>query len=175
MRMIIAIVFACVLVNPAFAYHHRHHAYHAVHHRSHYVHVARHNSGLYVCNGCVVRDTLAGIVAVSAANADRLVKVIDDLWHAGFRGPVHCAAPYGTHVSHSLHYSGNACDFAQYGWGKTHSAVMYHSGRIIAADGLRDGCSFRDCGHVDTGFGLARRSHVHYAHHHRRLHYARQV
>jgi hypothetical protein len=28
---------------------------------------------------------------------------------------------------------------------------MYHASSIIAAHGLRDGCSFHDCGHVDSG------------------------
>lgn len=136
------------------------------------------SSTLYVCRGCVVEHTLAGVVAVSKENAKRFVALINDLYDAGFRGPVHCAAPYGTHVRHSRHYSGNACDFAQYEWGKTHAHIMYTktAAAIIAKHGLTNGCSFRDCGHVGTdgwGHRYAHRQYHRYAHHYHHRHYAR--
>ena len=146
----------------------RHHHYSS---RSH----GSYSHGIYKCADCVVRDTLAGIVSVSARNANRFVGVINDLWNAGFRGPVHCAAS-GGHVRHSRHYSGNACDFAQTGWGKT-KPIMYHreAAAIIAKYGLTNGCSFHDCGHVGTDGGGSGRHYasrkVHYARH-RHVHYA---
>ncbi len=170
-KLLLTLPLLLAFASPAFANgHHHHHGYHhaALHHyRSH-----SHGS-LYVCGSCVVRDTLAGAVAISAQNAERIVSTINALFNAGFRGHVNCAARPGTHVVGSLHYSGNACDMAQTGWGRTPARIMYHAGSIIAAHGMRDGCSFRDCGHIDMGYALARRSyHVRYAHHHHRLHYA---
>jgi hypothetical protein len=67
----------------------------------------------------------------------------------GFHGSVSCFAS-GGHMRGSLHYTGHACDFAQTARNRT-VGLMYHVGDIIAAHGLRDGCSFGDCGHVDTG------------------------
>jgi hypothetical protein len=66
----------------------------------------------------------------------------------GFRGSVICAAT--GHMPGSLHHTGHACDFAQTRRNRTVS-LMYHAGAMIAAHGLRDGCTFGDCGHVDTG------------------------
>ncbi|HET8921269.1 MAG TPA: hypothetical protein VFN27_16540, partial [Xanthobacteraceae bacterium] len=105
---------------------------HAKHHRHH--HVARHSGGqrhlpgnylaqeggkhrLFMCPGCVLKETLAGVVSVSKQNAEKFVGVINDLWNAGFRGPVDCASASRAHVSNSRHFSGNACDFDQCGWG----------------------------------------------------------
>lgn len=144
LKLAIMVALAAVLI-PTAASAHRHHA--AARH---------HHSGLYICTGCVVRQTAVGPVAVSGRNADRLVGAINALWAAGFRGPVNCAAPVGTHVRHSLHYTGDACDMAQTGWGRSTSRLMYHAGAILARFGLRDGCSFRDCGHIDTGMAFAR-------------------
>ena len=56
-------------------------------------------------------------------------------------------------MPNSLHHTGHACDFAQTARNRT-VALMYHVSDIIAAHGLRDGCSFGDCGHVDTGTPL---------------------
>jgi hypothetical protein len=52
-------------------------------------------------------------------------------------------------VKRSRHYSGNACDFDQTGWNRT-ARVMYRVGDLAAKWGLRNGCSFGDCGHVDV-------------------------
>lgn len=177
-RFVIACTTMLALITTAEARQHHHSA--GASSGAHHHHSARSGharSGLYVCGGCVVRDTNAGKVAVSAANADRIVATINDLWNHGFRGPVNCAARPGTHVRGSLHYSGNACDMAQTGWGRTPAKIMYHAGSIIASHGMRDGCSFRDCGHIDMGYALATRRHHHvrYAYHHHRKHYASGV
>jgi len=165
-------IFAMSVGNVQAASHHRHHVRHHIHHARYH---GGHSHGIYKCAGCVVRDTLAGIISVSARNADKFVDTINELWNAGFRGPVNCAAA-GGHVRNSRHYSGNACDLAQTGWGKT-VAFMYHqeAAAIIAKHGLHNGCSFRDCGHISDGEGgrhhYASRK-VHYVHH-RHTHYAR--
>ena len=138
-------------------------AHHAHRHRHHIARGDHH--GIYKCAGCVLRDTLAGTVAVSRANGERLVSAINALWRAGFRGPVHCAAPYGTHVRHSLHHTGDACDMAQTGRNRTTARIMYHASAILARFGVNDGCSFRDCGHISVGAreAFASRRHTHYA------------
>ena len=113
-------------------------------------------------------QSAAGQITIAASFQHKIVPFIADVVARGFRGRVHCFAR-GGHVRGSLHYSGNACDFAQTGWGKTR-APMYHVSDLTSKYGLRDGCSFRDCGHIDSGDHLggryyAARSH---RHHHRR-------
>jgi hypothetical protein len=166
--LVVTLIGTCGAAQAHGRYHHRHH-----HNASgmlgpgliHMLKSAhRSRSGLYICAGCVVRETAAGIVAVSADNANRLVGAIDALVEAGFRGPVHCAAPYGTHVRNSLHHTGDACDMAQTGWGRSSAHIMYHASMILARFGVNDGCSFGDCGHISVG---SREAHVgryrHYA------------
>jgi hypothetical protein len=94
-------------------------------------------------------QTDAGPIVVARHVAARFRALIHDLVAAGYR-PRHigCFAP-GGHVPQSYHYIGEACDFDQRGWGLTHP-FMYRAGAIIRAHGFRDGCSFNDCGHVDT-------------------------
>jgi len=118
--------------------------------------------------GLITVQSAAGSITIAASFRDKIVPFIADVVARGFRGSVHCFAR-GGHVRGSLHYSGNACDFAQTGWGKTR-APMYHVSDLTSKYGLRDGCSFRDCGHIDSGGHLggqyyAARSHRH--HHHR--------
>lgn len=91
--------------------------------------------------------TAAGSITVASTVAERFTGFIGDVVARGFRGPVHCFAR-GGHVRHSNHYTGQACDFAQRGWGRT-VAPMYHVRDLAAKWGLRDGCSFGDCGHID--------------------------
>jgi hypothetical protein len=100
----------------------------------------------------VTVNSAAGSITVNAAHASQFVGAIADLVAAGFRGPVHCYAR-GGHVRHSLHYTGEACDFAQTGRNRVASGagIMFHAHVILARWGLRDGCTFHDCGHADTG------------------------
>lgn len=106
-------------------------------------------------------DTAGGPVSVSREIASRMKAFIADVVERGFKGHIGCFAR-GGHVSGSRHYSGNACDFAQTGWGKT-VKVMYHVGDLAKKHGLRDGCSFGDCGHIDDGRQLARGRGIRYA------------
>lgn len=110
--------------------------------------------------GVVTVPTAAGInITVSQSFAPKIVSFINANVAAGrhFK-QIHCLNFAKTHVSNSLHFSGNACDFRP-------SPI----GRLAGQYGLRDGCSFRDCMHIDNGPLLgssysARRRH----HHHRR-------
>jgi hypothetical protein len=63
-------------------------------------------------------------------------------------------------VAHSRHYAGAACDIDQSGWGRT-AGPMYHISALAAQYGLRDGCAFHDCGHVDDGQALGARRYAH--------------
>ncbi len=94
-------------------------------------------------------DTAAGPITVAPAFGDKIKGFIADVVARGYKGYVKCFAT-GGHVRGSRHYSGNACDFAQTGWNKTVS-VMYHVADLAKKHGLRDGCSFKDCGHIDDG------------------------
>jgi hypothetical protein len=133
---------------------------HARRHHHRYYHFARssHRSRgervdyQHVGFSLVTVNSAAGSITVNAAHASQFVGAIADLVAAGFRGPVHCYAR-GGHVRHSLHYTGEACDFAQTGRNRVASGagVMYHAHAILARWGLRDGCTFHDCGHADTG------------------------
>jgi hypothetical protein len=102
----------------------------------------------YHPGGTVTVSTAAGPITVAADAADKFVSLTNDLVAHGFHGSVNCAAT--GHMPNSLHHTGHACDFAQTARNRT-VGVMYHVSDIIAAHGLRDGCSFGDCGHVDTG------------------------
>lgn len=77
--------------------------------------------------------------------------LISDLVAHGYRGHVTCLA--SGHMPHSLHHTGEACDFAQLRRNVVApgAGIMYRARSIIVAHGLRDGCSFHDCGHVDSG------------------------
>lgn len=176
-RGIVVLILSIVFASPAFAHarHHRHHVHPMVSGVGHgLIHMLKsmHRDQLYICAGCVVRHTAAGVVAVSERSADRLVGAINALVEAGFRGDINCAAPYGTHVARSLHHTGDACDMAQTGWGRSSARIMYHASDILARFGVNDGCSFGDCGHISVGsreaFGGRR-----YASRRHRIHYAR--
>ncbi|MGD9766597.1 MAG: hypothetical protein AB7U62_03055 [Pseudolabrys sp.] len=112
--------------------------------------------------GLVTIHTAAGPVTVAPDFAPKISGFIGDVVARGFSGRVKCFSLSKSHVPGSLHFSGNACDFAQRGWNKT-VAVMYRVRDLAAKWGLRDGCSFRDCGHIDSGQaigrGFARRHH----------------
>lgn len=129
-------------------------------HRAH--HRARHAPAH---RDLVTISTAGGPVTVAPSAAEKFRGFIGDVVARGFRGRINCFAR-GGHVRGSLHYSGQACDFAQHGWGKT-VHPMYRVADLAAKWGLRDGCTFRDCGHIDTGRALTA------AHHHGRR-YARR-
>jgi hypothetical protein len=101
--------------------------------------------------GVVTIETATNPITVASGIAGQMRDLISDLVAHGFRGHVTCLA--SGHMPHSLHHSGNACDFAQLRRNVVSpgAGVMYHASDIIAAHGLRDGCSFHDCGHVDSG------------------------
>jgi hypothetical protein len=123
--------------------------------------------------GVVTVETAANPITVASDIAGPMRDLIGDLVAHGFRGRVTCLA--SGHMRNSLHHSGNACDFAQLRRNVVApgAGVMYHASDIIAAHGLRDGCSFHDCGHVDSGRMLsARAQFVPEARHVR--HYARR-
>jgi len=99
----------------------------------------------------VTIQTAANPITVSANIAGKMRALIDDLVAHGYRGHVTCLA--SGHMPRSLHHTGEACDFAQTSRNRVAAGagIMYHASSIIAAHGLRDGCSFRDCGHFDSG------------------------
>ena len=116
-----------------------------------------------VGRGLVRVQTAAGPIVVAASVAARFAGLIADFVAHGYRpSEIGCYSPTG-HVPHSLHHTGEACDFNQTGWNAT-DRFMYtaEAHRLILAHGLRDGCDFRhprkDCGHVDDG----RMGHVGY-------------
>lgn len=105
-------------------------------------------------DGLATVPTAAGVTITVAKNLVGPFKgFIEDLVKDGYT-PKHigCWAPVGTHVAHSNHYHGGACDFDQTGRNRT-AKKMYHVRDLAAKWGLRDGCSFRDpdCGHIDDG------------------------
>jgi hypothetical protein len=108
--------------------------------------------------GVVTIQTAANPITVASGIASQMRELIGDLVAHGFRGHVTCLA--SGHMPHSLHHSGNACDFAQLSRNRVApgAGVMYHASSIIAAHGLRDGCSFHDCGHVDSGATITARA-----------------
>ena len=107
-------------------------------------------------HGLVTVATAAGIkITVSENMAPKMQGFIGDLMEIGYKPKqFHCFARRG-HVRGSRHYSGNACDFDQRGWGKT-AKMMYHVSVLAKLHGLRDGGSFRDWGHIDDGLPLSR-------------------
>jgi hypothetical protein len=104
-------------------------------------------------------ETAAGEITVACWMKDKMAGFIGDVVARGFKGRVHCFSLSHSHVAGSLHFIAEACDFAQRGWGKT-VAVMYHVGDLARKWGLRDGCSFRDCGHIDSGRTSVARAHA---------------
>lgn len=141
-------------------HHHRHHHFARSGHRGRSAHVDYRHGG----SSLVTVKSAAGSITVNAGHASQFLGAIADLVAAGFRGPVHCYAR-GGHVRHSLHYTGEACDFAQLGRNRVASGagIMYHAHTILTRWGLRDGCTFHDCGHADTGRNFAALTRRYYA------------
>ena len=107
-------------------------------------------------HGLVTVATAAGIdITLSEKMAPKMQAFIADLMEIGYKPKqIHCFARRG-HVRGSRHYTGNACDFDQRGWGKT-AKMMYHVSVLAKLHDLRDGGSFRDWGHIDDGLPLSR-------------------
>lgn len=97
----------------------------------------------------VTIQTAAGPITVNRGIADRMAGFINDAVARGFKGPVACYSPIG-HMYNSTHHSGGGCDFAQSRKNATHR-VMYRVADLAKKWQLVDGCSFRDCGHIDGG------------------------
>ena len=153
-RRVFAVALACGVVVAATVtadaharrHHHRYYHFARSHHRTRTVDYQ------HVGFSLVTVHSAAGTITVNAAHASQFLGAIADLVAAGFRGPVHCYASSG-HVRHSLHYTGEACDFAQTGRNRVAAGahIMFHAHAILARWGLRDGCTFHDCGHADPG------------------------
>ena len=97
-------------------------------------------------------------ITVHPAYANKFQKFFALLKERGYRVPAHmtkCWAPHGTHVAGSNHYIGAACDI-QTGWNRGPEFV-YHMDDIVKKAGLYNGCTFRDCGHVEAVRGTHNR------------------
>jgi hypothetical protein len=98
-------------------------------------------------------------ITVHPAYASKFQKFFALLKDRGYKVPAsitRCWAPRGTHVPGSNHYIGAACDI-QTGWNRGPEFV-YHISDVIKQAGLYDGCSFRDCGHVEAIRGTHNRA-----------------
>jgi hypothetical protein len=97
-------------------------------------------------------------ITVHPAYANKFQKFFALLKERGYKVPAHmtkCWAPHGTHVAGSNHYIGAACDI-QTGWNRGPEFV-YHMDDIVKKAGLYNGCTFRDCGHVEAVRGTHNR------------------
>jgi hypothetical protein len=98
-------------------------------------------------------------ITVHPAYASKFQKFFALLKEHGYKVPANitkCWAPYGTRVAGSNHYIGAACDI-QTGWNRGPDFV-YHMNDIIKQAGLYNGCTFRDCGHVEAVRGTHNRA-----------------
>jgi hypothetical protein len=159
-RIIAVIAFALLLASPAYARGHHHHHAHRRHHHTIVVHSFQEGLGHGLAHmlGSIERvPTAAGPITVASGLADRFQGLIADFVAHGYTPhEIGCFAR-GGHVRGSRHYAGAACDFDQTGWGRTaHFMYTSEAAAIIRAHGLRNGCEFRDCGHVDDGESLRR-------------------
>ncbi len=106
-----------------------------------------------------VRTAYGFNIRVHAAYAGKFQRFFALLKEHGYKVPANitkCWAPQGTHVPGSNHYIGAACDI-QTGWNRG-PAFVYHMSDIVKQAGLYDGCSFRDCGHVEAVRGTHNRA-----------------
>jgi hypothetical protein len=98
-------------------------------------------------------------ITVHPAYAGKFQKFFALLKEHGYKVPANitkCWAPHGTHVAGSNHYIGAACDI-QTGWNRGPEFV-YHMNDIVIQAGLYNGCTFRDCGHVEAVRGTHNRA-----------------
>jgi hypothetical protein len=162
--LLIAMVILLPSIAQAKVHHHKHHhgyrhtlhhkaSFHS-HHRRHY-HRHYHSSMVIKSNPIGPIETIqtaVGIpITVAVSLAEKFKGFIADLKENYGYMPKHigCYAS-GGHVTHSRHYVGAACDFDQRGWGLT-ADTMHHVSALAHKYGLRDGCDFGDCGHIDDG------------------------
>lgn len=126
----------------------------------------------------VTIPTAAGInITVAHDFAAPMQGFIADLVASGVRpSQIHCYNLARTHVPGSLHFTGRACDFN--GSANRFRPMNRHRVSAMAArHGLRDGCDFGDCGHIDAGLAYAHRGARRYAarrHHSHFRHLARR-
>ena len=127
-------------------------------------HSRRHRAAHGTPQGLITVSTAAGIdITVAPSFAPRIQGFIGDLVARGYRpSRIGCYSTARSHVRNSNHFWGGACDFNQRGWGKT-DRPMYRVADIARKWGLRDGCTFRDCGHIDMPRNYARVKRPHYA------------
>ena len=98
-------------------------------------------------------------ITVHPAYASKFLRLFVLLKDRGYKVPASitkCWTPRGTRVAGSNHYIGAACDI-QTGWNRG-PAFVYHMSDIIKKAGLYDGCSFRDCGHIEAVRGVHNRA-----------------
>lgn len=112
-------------------------------------------------NGMMVSvETAYGFkITVHPAYASKFLKLFVLLKGRGYKVPgniTKCWTPRGTRIAGSNHYIGAACDI-QTGWNRG-PAFVYHMSDIIKQAGLYDGCSFRDCGHIEAVRGTHNRA-----------------
>ena len=131
--------------------------------RGHHIHTSERKPDHVVdANGnsmLVTVQTAYGFnITVHPAYASKFLKFFALLKERGYKVPANitrCWAPRGTHVPGSNHYIGAACDI-QTGWNRGPEFV-YHMNDIVEQAGLFNGCSFRDCGHVEAVRGTHNR------------------
>jgi hypothetical protein len=97
-------------------------------------------------------------ITVHPAYASKFLKFFALLKERGYKVSANitkCWTPQGTRVAGSNHYIGAACDI-QTGWNRGPNFV-YHMNDIVEQAGLYNGCTFRDCGHVEAVRGTHNR------------------
>src|SRR5690348_13821616 len=121
----------------------------AKHRHRHYRHHNDANGNMSCRNNTVERMTAYGIrICVDPRFAERFLIFFASLKARGVKVTEIVCQAYG-HAPGSNHIGGGACDVNQRRKNVTIPA-MYHAGDLIRAAGLYDGCSFRDCGHVEA-------------------------
>jgi hypothetical protein len=140
-----------IFTSTADARHYRHRYVHYVRHytvQHHSYRVAR-TEAAPSGGGLTTVMTAAGIhITVASAFAEKFTGFIADIVAAGYKPrDIGCYAQRSQGGAHPL---GAACDFDQGGRNAT-ASFMYHVGALAAKNGLRDGCTFGDCGHIEDG------------------------
>jgi hypothetical protein len=99
-----------------------------------------------------LKTTMGGIeVTVAQRFAGPAAAVIAELIGSGYQPKKLGSLSWArSHVSGSYHHRAEAIDVDQCGWGCT-PAPKQVLRMIVARNGLRDGCEFRDAGHFDDG------------------------